>query len=397
MEGAALVGLVSRAMESFDVAVIGAGIHGASAAYHLTGRGLRVAVFERTVPAGGPTGQSSAIVRAYYTNQFLAEVAKDSMEVFRNFAELTEGGDCGFRQTGGAFLHSESDAGQCREVVARLSETGVNAEVIEPDALADLLPGVVLDDIAVGVWEPDAGYADPTGTTSGMISRSVTGGATLRTSTTVRQLEIRGDHVAITDDSGVTRADRVLVAAGPWTRPLLRQIGVDLPLIAERHVVASYAFGPVTPLPHLICDLPGSYYFKPDGTTHFQLGWLDPTDQVDPDDFDQEILPHESAELGAAASRRIPRLSATQEGVGWASLYDVSPDWQPVIGQVADRVYVDAGSSGHGFKLGPALGWHVAALVAGDAVHPGMAQFDPGRFDSGDLLASGYGAARIIG
>jgi glycine/D-amino acid oxidase-like deaminating enzyme len=385
-------------MESYDVAVIGAGIHGASAAYHLTDRGLRVAVFERTVPAGGPTGQSNAIVRAYYTNQFLAEIAKDGMEIFQNFAELTDGADCGFRQTGGAFLHPESDAGQCREVVAQLSETGVNAEVIEPDALAELLPGVELDDIAVGVWEPDAGYADPAGTTAGLMSKAVKDGATLRTATTVRRLELRGDHVVVTDDSGgVTRADRVLVAAGPWTRPLLQQIGVDLPLIVERHVVASYSFGSVTPLPHLVCDLPGSYYFKPDGTTHFQLGWLDPTDQVDPDDFVAEILPHESAELAAAVSRRIPRLSAAQEAIGWASLYDVSPDWQPVIGQVADRVFVDAGTSGHGFKLGPALGRQVAALVAGDTVHPGLAQFDPGRFDSGDLLASGYGAARIIG
>ena len=60
-------------------------------------------------------------------------------------------------------------------------------------------------------------------------------------------------------------------------------------------------------------------------------------------------------------------------------------------------MYVDAGSSGHGFKLGPALGRQMAALVAGDTVHPGLAQFDPGRFDNGDLLASGFGAARIIG
>jgi sarcosine oxidase, subunit beta len=384
-------------MESFDVAVIGAGIHGASAAYHLTERGLRVAVFERTVPAGGPTGQSSAIVRAYYTNQFLAEVAKDSMAIFRNFAELTDGGECGFRRTGGAFLHPESDADQCREVVAQLSKTGVSADVIEPSGFGDLLPGFELDDVAMAVWEADAGYADPTGTTSGMISKAVRDGATLRTSTTVRQLDIRGDHVVVTTDGGVTRADRVLVAAGPWTRPLLRQIGVDLALVVERHVVASYAFGPVDPLPYLVCDLPGSYYVKPDGTTHFQLGWLDPTAQADPDDFVEEIFPDESAGLLAAVTRRIPRLGSAPKARGWASLYDVSPDWQPVIGQVADRVFVDAGSSGHGFKLGPALGRHVAALVAGDTVHPGLAQFDPGRFDRGDELASGYGAARIIG
>ena len=384
-------------MESFDVAVIGAGIHGASAAYHLTERGLRVAVLERTVPAGGPTGRSSAIVRAYYTNQFLAEVAKDSMEMFTHFGELTDWADSGFRQTGGVFLHAESELEQCREVVARLLETGVRAEVIEPDGFGEMLPGFELDDVAIAVWEANAGYADPAGTTHGMVSTAVRRGAELRTSTTVRQLEVRGDHVAVTADDDVMLADRALVAAGPWTRPLLERIGVDLPLTVERHVVAAYSFGTAAPVPHVVGDLPGSYYLKPDGATHFQLGPLDPSDQADPDDFVQDIYPDESLELAAAMTRRIPRLGDAHQAGGWASLYDVSPDWQPVIGQVAERVFVDAGTSGHGFKLGPALGRHVAALVAGDSVHPGLAQFDPGRFARGDLLTSGYGAARIIG
>lgn len=384
-------------MESYDVVVIGAGIHGASAAYHLTERGLRVAVFERTVPAGGPTGRSSAIVRAYYTNQFLAEAAKDSMEMFKHFGELTDGADSGFRQTGGAFLHAESELEQCRDVVARLLETGVQAEVIEPDTFGEMLPGFELDDVAIAVWEPNAGYADPAGTTQGMVSKAVKGGAELRTSASVRQLEVRRDHVVVTADDGVALADRVLVAAGPWTRPLLRQIGVELPLTVERHVVAAYSFGTAAPVPHVVGDLPGSYYLKPDGATHFQLGPLDPSDQADPDDFVQAVYPEESLELAAAVTRRIPRLGDAREAGGWASLYDVSPDWQPVVGQVAERVFVDAGTSGHGFKLGPALGRHVAALVAGDSVHPGLAQFDPGRFDRGDLLTSGYGAARIIG
>jgi sarcosine oxidase subunit beta len=384
-------------MESFDVAIVGAGIHGASAAYHLTERGLRVVVFDRTVPAGGPTGRSSAVVRAYYTNQFLAGVARESIEMFRNFADLTDGADSGFRQVGSAFLHAESDVEQCRDVVAQLEETGVKADLIERDGLDEMLPGFNLDDIAVAVWEPNAGYADPAGTTLGLVSKAVRGGAILRTFTPVQQLEVNGDHIAVFSDAGVTRADRVLVAAGPWTRPLLQKIGVALPLIVERHVVASYAFGPVGPVPHLVSDMPGGYYLKPDGATHFQLGPLDSADQVDPDAFVQEIHPQESVELAAAATNRLPRLGGAHQAGGWASLYDVSPDWQPIIGQVADRVYVDAGTSGHGFKLGPALGRHVAAMVTGDGVPAGLAQFDPARFDRGELLASGYGAARIIG
>src|SRR5204862_502337 len=66
-------------------------------------------------------------------------------------------------------------------------------------------------------------------------------------------------------------------------------------------------------------------------------------------------------------------------------------------GEIADGILVDAGTSGHGFKLAPALGKHVADLVAGNPVDPGLAQFHPSRFDEGHPLAAGYRSARILG
>jgi glycine/D-amino acid oxidase-like deaminating enzyme len=69
----------------------------------------------------------------------------------------------------------------------------------------------------------------------------------------------------------------------------------------------------------------------------------------------------------------------------------------PVIGEEAPGVFVDAGTSGHGFKLAPALGAHVADLVLGDAVDPRLEAFGASRFGSGATLAAGYGEARILG
>ena len=83
-----------------DVAVIGAGIHGASAAYHLAKAGAQVTVIERLTPAGGPTGLSSGVCRAYYTNPFLAEAARDSIRMMADFAEIGQGHDSGYRRTG---------------------------------------------------------------------------------------------------------------------------------------------------------------------------------------------------------------------------------------------------------------------------------------------------------
>jgi glycine/D-amino acid oxidase-like deaminating enzyme len=69
----------------------------------------------------------------------------------------------------------------------------------------------------------------------------------------------------------------------------------------------------------------------------------------------------------------------------------------PVIGEITPGVFVDAGTSGHGFKLGPALGADVAALLTGSEVDSGIKEFSPDRFAEGQALAAGYGAAKILG
>ena len=143
-------------------------------------------------------------------------------------------------------------------------------------------------------------------------------------------------------------------------------------------------------------DLVTGYYCRPEGADQYVMGWTHPGEGVNPDRFDQTIGQEEELALENAVARRYPLMHDAQPRGGWASLYDVSPDWQPVIGEIADGVFVDAGTSGHGFKLAPALGRHVADLVLGRP-DPRIAQFDPRRFENGELLSAGYRDARILG
>jgi glycine/D-amino acid oxidase-like deaminating enzyme len=189
----------------------------------------------------------------------------------------------------------------------------------------------------------------------------------------------------------------LLLAAGPWTTVLAEQVGARLPLTVERHVVATGAWGTANPLPFGHADLVNDYYCKPEGDHLFCLGWLKPADRADPDIYSEGITPDETEDLFAAATGRVKTLDRTEPRRGWAGLYDVSPDWQPVIGEIAENVFVDAGTSGHGFKLAPALGRHVADLITGGPVDIGLQQFHPRRFDEAALLSAGWGAARILG
>jgi glycine/D-amino acid oxidase-like deaminating enzyme len=382
-------------MPSYDVAVIGAGVHGASAAFHLAGRGVRTAIVEKDSPAGGPTGRSSAICRAYYTNAFLASVARDSIAMMSDFEQHT-GRASGFRRSGLLVLHPPEDAPTVREVVPRLNEQGIPTDLLEPQQVHTEWPAFDLEGISVAAFEHDAGYADPVLTTQGLFERARELGAEAFLGRAVSGIEPNGNGWTIRTGDDTIEAERVLIAAGPWSKPLAAMVGADLPLTVERHIVATFAWGGEVRVP-AHGDLPNGYYFRPEGEELFLVGPLHAEPTADPDAFDERLGTEEAERLGARVVDRVPGLQHATSRGGWASLYDVSPDWQPVIGEIAPGVFVDAGTSGHGFKLAPALGRHLADLITGADVDPGLAQFAPARFGGAGALDAGYGEARILG
>ena len=374
-----------------DVAIVGGGVHGASAAYHLAGQGASVTLLERSYPADGPTGRSTAVCRAYYTNEFLADMAGQSLDFLAGLQART-GGAAGFRRCGAVYLHPPGDQAQVEDIVAMLRGQRQDVALITPDEVRDRVPGISLAGVGPAVWEGDAGYADPVGTTKALLDDAVGRGVRCLTRTTVTSLRRCGVIWSLTLAGGATlEAARVLVAAGPWTRQLLQTAGVDLPLTAQRHMVATVAGD----LPCVVADLIGGVYLKPEGPATC-IGGLLPTPEVAPGSPVPGICDAEGERLLAPATARMPALASAAYTGGWASLYDVSPDWQPVIGEVTGGLVVDAGTSGHGFKLAPALGAQVARLVLGEPADPRLGQFHPGRFARGTELAAGFGDARII-
>lgn len=381
---------------TYDVCVIGAGVHGASAAFHLASRGVRTLVVDPRGPAGGPTGRSSAICRAYYTNAFLAEVAHEAIQMIRELPERI-GRDGGFRPTGLLVLHPPEDEPAVREVVPRLNAQGIRTELLTPEEIAGRWPAFDLDGVALGAFELDAGYADPVLVTQGLLERARELGTETRYGRRVAALRPQGEAWSLElDDGERITCPRVLIAAGPWTRALARGAGVDLPLSVERHFVATFAWGGPEHVP-AHGDLPNGYYLRPEGEELFLMGPLHPEPTVDPDDYRETLAEDEATDMAGRVMRRVPALAHAEARGGWASLYDVSPDWQPVIGEVAPGLFIDAGTSGHGFKLAPALGRHVADLVRGAGVDPRLEQFHPRRFAEHHELGAGYGQARILG
>jgi glycine/D-amino acid oxidase-like deaminating enzyme len=384
-------------VRTYDVGIVGAGVHGAAAAFHLATRGISVVIVERDGPAAGPTGRSSAICRAYYTHAFLASVARDSIAMMSAFEEHT-GRSAEFRRTGMLFLHPPEDADEVRVAVDRLNRLGIVTELLEPAVIRERFPSIDPGGIGIAAWERDAGHADPHAVTLGLFDRALESGAEARIGAAVIDIEAdpAGGGTLVTGKGERIACGRILLAAGPWTAPLARRVGVELPLHAERHVVATFRWGGADPCPPH-GDIAGGYYLRPEGSEQFLVGPLHEELPIDPDRFDDAIRPVEIERLAERVVRRFPGLHAALTSGGWASLYDVSPDWQPVIGEIAPGIFVDAGTSGHGFKVAPMLGKHIADLIMGEEIADGLADFDPFRFERGRPLAAGYRENRILG
>ncbi len=290
-------------------------------------------------------------------------------------------------------------ADEWTSAVDRIRGEGAKIETVNVDVLRSSAPHFDFDGVALGVWEPEGGYADPATSTSTLVAGAVARGAVVRAKTSVA--ELRSSHgrvIGVRTDSGETiDADAVVLAVGPWSRPLVQQVGVDLPLTVERHPMAVLD----TPqrarqfMPWSWCDDTLSNYARPEGDSLVLVGeWAgggtghrhpdaERGREVDPTSMrsNRSVDDVESAEIVATFEPRIPTITDLKIRPGYADLYDMSPDDLPVIGAVpgSDGLFVVAGSSGHGFKTGPAVGEAVAELVVSGS-HPLLRPFSVDRF-----------------
>ncbi len=365
-----------------DVVVIGGGIMGASAAFRLAERGLKVTLVEKTFIAGGSTGKSSAIVRQHYSNEVTARMALHSLRVFQNFDEIV-GGECGFVNTGFVVLASADQREGLAANVALQRSVGIDTRLLSPEELREIAPGLAGADAVVAAYEPEGGYADPAATTSSFAEAARRRGATIRQDTEVIGVNLHGGRVTgVVTQHGEIAAGAVVNAAGPWGARVARMAGVDLPIQPCRVQVAFFAPPPDgKPAPRVFADFPNVTYFRPETGGLTLIGSVDPAEanhHADPDQYNERVDFDFVADMGARLAQRFPLMERGESRGGYAAIYDITPDWHPVIDEVppGSGFFVAAGHSGHGFKLGPAVGVMVAGLVTGQA----SAGLDPSLF-----------------
>ncbi len=380
-------------VDTADVIVIGAGVQGASLAFHLARRGVRPLVVERRAVAAGATGRSSGLVRMHYDLLVDARIAFESYGWFAAWAERV-GGECGFTKTGFIQLVGSDKADLLRANVADQRSIGIRTEVVTPQRMRELAPALAVTDDEIGAFEPDSGYADPASTAMSLLTAARLDGARLVTGAEVTGISTAGGAVTgVQTSKGSFAAPVVVDAAGGWAARVAALAGMRIPVEVWRHDVA-YIGTPVDlpmPFPVVIDDI-HAMYFRPEGQSSVLIGLEDHTESDGSPDRETDSVARGFTDL--VTDRIVGRMPSLADGTfrtAHSGQDGLTPDQQPILGSAGaagpSGFYLDCGHSGTGFKTAPAIGLAMAELILDGASRTvDLSPFALDRFANGRPL-----------
>lgn len=369
-----------------DVIVIGAGTTGSSVAWHLARAGLSVRLLDKGAVASGASGASPGIVRQYYADPALSQLAAQGVRAYRNWSQHYPG-DCGYQRTGFLTAVAEHEEQATRENIALLKGQGGAVEWLTPVAAQELVPDLCTEGLAGLVYEPEAGYCDPRRTAESFTSGARNQGAVIDERQAARGIVcLAGRVIGVQTHSGFIACGHVVNAAGPWAAALAADCGAPLPITATRQcvgIVAVQSFGEQPPMPGF-SDRNAGFYLRPDfeGTCFIGSLLTQDSERIDPDTFDRTMSDDRVRSYRDRAVKRLRRLEGARPVGRRVSFFDNTPDGNPIIG-VDPRLsgmVVAAGLCGHGFKFAPLFGQAIARWVERGVLLEGMEPFAVERF-----------------
>ncbi|WP_353635179.1 FAD-dependent oxidoreductase [Halobacterium sp. NMX12-1] len=353
-----------------SIAVVGAGAVGLTAAHDLAARGAAVTVYERGDVAGESTGRAAGILYDAYAEDVDARIAGRAIERFR---ALSGTGGFEFRETPYVWFVTEPGrkADAIRQQVDGMVRNDRRVERVDADDLAAEYPALRTEDVVEAAVSRNAGVADTAAYADAVAELAVAEGVELREGTAA---SVALDPPRVNGDA----YDAVLVAAGAHTARVLADAGVSVPLKPYRVQALTAGFSGEIPT---LYDATEGYYARPhpegvlagDGTEEVE---------ADPEAYDRD---GDDWFVDAMRERLADRLPGFEPDVhrAWAGLCTATPDRDPLLGELADGLYVAAGWQGHGFMRAPATGEAIAAEILGGE---GVPAFDPTRFDGDEVF-----------
>jgi sarcosine oxidase subunit beta len=347
---------------SADVVVVGGGVIGTSAAFHLAEAGVDVCLVEQAELAGGSTSRAAGGIRAQFSDPLNIAIGLRSIDAFTRFRERP-GAEIDLHQVGYLFLlDREEDVASFGASMELQNELGVPSRFVDLGEVEELCPLAGLDGVLAATYCAVDGHASPEAVVQGYAAGAREHGASVLTRCAASEIVVENHGITAVETSlGAIETGTVVCAAGVWSPEVARSVGVELPVQPYLREVGFT--GPTAGLPErlpLTIDFSTGFYFHREGPG-LLFGMADP---AQPPGLDAPSDPAWLEHVMEVAERRLPALLDMGIAGGWKGYYEVTPDHNALVGEsdVARFLYA-TGFSGHGFLQGPAVGEIVRDLV----------------------------------
>ncbi len=341
---------------------------GASVAWHLRELGITdVVLLERESLASGSTSKSAGGIRAQFADELNIRIALRSLDEF----ERMEGID--LRQHGYLFLlDNEADLARFQDALAVQHSLGVPSRELSVDEALEIVPQLDPEGLLAATYCDLDGYATPE-----TVVQWYARGIYVQQGCPATGVEVAGGRVVGVDTPrGRIATGTVVCCAGAWSAEVAATAGVDLPVKGEpRWMFFTPEDGGLPERLPLTIDFTTSFYFHREGPG-LVFGGREQTLE----------------ELAEPASRRLPTLLELPVQSSWWGYYEVSPDHNAIVGEATEPVgfFYATGFSGHGFQQAPAVGEHVADLIAGREPTLDLSAFSLDRFARGETRPEAF-------
>lgn len=383
---------------SYDVVVIGAGVHGLATAYYLAANhGINnVAVLDKGYVGGGGSGRNTAIIRSNYLTPEGVRFYDRSLTLYRTLAaDLNY--NVMFSKRGHLTLaHNDASLRTMRWRAEVNKIEAIDSEVIDPAEIKKLVPFLDTSErprypILGALYHPPGGIIRHDAVNWAYARAADALGVHIHQTTEVAGIDVIGGKVAgVQTSRGPISAPVVVNCTAGWASTIAAMAGVDLPIIT--HPLQAAVTEPVKMFLHAVVV---------SGSLHVYVSQTDRGELV----FGASVDPFASysmrgsleftEELASHVLELMPSISKMRVLRQWAGLCDMTPDYSPIMGPTpVDGFLVDVGWGTYGFKAGPVSGEAMAEAIATGRTPEPIATFDLRRFAEGRLVGE-RGAASV--
>jgi sarcosine oxidase subunit beta len=383
---------------SYDVVIVGAGVHGLATAYALGSQhGIRsVALLEKGYLGSGNSGRNTAILRSNYRTSEGIPFYQASMRLYEQLSQDL-GWNMLFSQCGHLTLaHTDSAVNGLRVRAENNQVLGVDSRLIYPDEIRRLVPAMDLSDrprfpVLAALYHPPGGIIRHDAVVWGYARACDRIEIEIHPFTEVTGMQVQGGKVRrVVTNRGEIAAGAVLNATAGWASTVSKMAGVPLQIVS--HPLQACVTEPLKPfLDKVIVS----------ATLHVYVNQTDKGELV----IGSEIDPYQSysmkgtlptlEQMATYTLELFPQLHSLRVLRQWAGVCDMTPDFAPIIGVAAevDNFYMDVGWGTYGFKTAPIAGTCIAELIATGRTPKLIEPFSPARFHAGHLVGEKAAAA----